>query len=161
MKTTLCLFSTSSISFWPLMGLCFFSTLMIPTFSRRSTHTWRTTTFRFVWSGQLWIISPLQVKRTPPWRFGFNLSLFLYLHDVFNFHVLNFSLSNLVYLLGSLDYLGEAISCHISHHEFFWSSLYLKDSWKRYQCPKGRCYLQLNEHVLHDNVQNKKTILGC
>jgi hypothetical protein len=37
----------------------------------------------------------------------------------------------------------------------------LKDSWKRYQCPKGRCYLQLNEHVLHDNVQNKKTILGC
>jgi hypothetical protein len=59
------------------MGLCFFSTRMIPKFSRRLGLIWRSIIFGFVWSGRSSIPSHLRAWRTPPWRYGLPYFLFL------------------------------------------------------------------------------------
>jgi len=57
--------------------LCFFSTRMIPEFSKRSCFIWKTTIFKFVWSGQSSILSHLWAWRTLLWRYGLPYFFFL------------------------------------------------------------------------------------
>ncbi len=100
--------------------MCLFSTLMILTFSRRLSRTWRATTSRFAWSRQMWILSPLQVLKTLPLKLG-STYLSFYTFMMFSiFMYWTFSSSNLIDPFESFNYLGETISWHIFHYEVFW-----------------------------------------
>jgi hypothetical protein len=124
-------FSTLSTSFWQLMGLCFFSIPMIPKFWKRFNHTLKATNSKFRWNGQLWTLSPLQVVRTPPWRFSNNLSLLLYLHVGFNFHALNHFIFQFckAYWINWLSLWGN-FGTHLSIGGFFNSPPPFEEFWQ-------------------------------
>ncbi len=107
---------------WPMMGISYFSTLMISSFSRISNHIRKALTSIFTWSGHLLILLDLLAQRTLPWMYGSNVFplffFFVFITTIFS-HFMIFSCGLWQTLLNQITFCVRDIGKSSLHLKSF------------------------------------------